>query len=160
MSITRNTIKLSLAITAILIIYFTIIAIAGAADQIYLSFLNAPIMAIGLYLIIRNVYNEEQSQFNYMDGFTTGVASGFLISLLFTIFMAVYLLEINPDLVEKLGATIPIATGTGNFAILIFIFLSGLSTAVVSSLIIIPIFKRSWNTRQVRNEQKPLNQDI
>lgn len=159
MLFTKNTTKISLAVTAILIIYFMAVALMGGANQVYLSFLNAPIVAIGLYLIIRNIYREQPSNFRYMDGFLSGLASGFLISVLFTAFMALYLLEINPELIQQMNTSLPIATGTSVFGLLLFIFLSGVSTAIVSSLLIIPIFKQSWNTKETRASQKPLNQN-
>lgn len=159
MLFTKNTLKISIGITALLITYFLIIASIGIADKVYLSFLNAPIMAIGLYLIIRSIFKEQPRTFKYMDGFLSSLASGFLISVLFTVFMAIYLLELNPTLVQEMSTSLPLATGTDEVGLLLFIFLSGVSTAIVSSLLIIPIFKQSWNTRQIRNSQKPLNQN-
>lgn len=157
MLFTKNTFKISIGITALLITYFLIIATIGIADKVYLSFLNAPIMALGLYLIIRSIFKEQPRTFKYMDGFLSSLASGFLISVLFTVFMAIYLLELNPTLVQEMSMSLPLATGTDEVGLLLFIFLSGVSTAIVSSLLIIPIFKQSWNTRQIRNSQKPLN---
>lgn len=159
MLFTKNTFKISIGITALLITYFLIIATIGIADKVYLSFLNAPIMALGLYLIIRRIFKEQPRTFKYMDGFLSSLASGFLISVLFTVFMAIYLLELNPTLVQEMSTSLPLATGTDEVGLLLFIFLSGVSTAIVSSLLIIPIFKQSWNTRQIRNSQKPLNQN-
>lgn len=159
MLFTKNTLKISIGITALLITYFLIIASIGIADKVYLSFLNAPIMAVGLYLIIRSIFKEQPRTFKYMDGFLSSLASGFLISVLFTVFMAIYLLELNPTLVQEMSTSLPLATGTDEVGLLLFIFLSGVSTAIVSSLLIIPIFKQSWNTRQIRNSQKPLNQN-
>ncbi|WOI22214.1 DUF4199 family protein [Nonlabens ulvanivorans] len=159
MLFSKNTLKISLSIIFLLIAYFLLIASIGVADKVYLSFLNAPIMAIGLYFIIRSVFKSQPNDFKYMDGFLSGLASGFLISIVFTVFMAIYLFEINPDLVQEMSASIPLASGTDEVGLLLFIFLSGVSTAIVSSLLIIPIFKQSWNTRGMRNSQKPLNQN-
>lgn len=160
MILSKNTIKISLVITATLIVYFLALTLLDVSDNVIYSFLNAPIMAIGLFFIIRESYREKTSQFKYMEGFTSGLAGGFLATILFTVFMAIYLLEIHPSLVEEMSASLPLATGTGNMEILLFIFLSGISTAVVSSLLIIPIYKRSWNTSTIRKNQKPLHQDF
>jgi len=70
--------------------------------------------------------------------------------------MAVYLFEVRPELAANLKEQITIAGSGIEVAILLFVFLSGLATTIVSALFILPIYKRSWNTKNVRVSQKPM----
>jgi hypothetical protein len=92
-----------------------------------------------------------------MDGFLAGIKAGFIATVIHTVFMAVYLFEINPDLAAELQDQVTIAGKGIKSALLLFIFLSGMATSIVVPLLIIPIYKKSWNTRQVRKQQNPLN---
>ncbi len=152
----KNSYKYALFISAALIIYFVIIDTIGYGSESYLSFFNAVITGVGLYLVIRAEYMDS-ADFKYMDGFLTGIKTGFIATLIYTIFMAIYLFEINPDLAEQLKEQVTIAGDGIEVALLLFIFLSGFATSIVASLLIIPIYKKSWNTREVRKDQEPMN---
>jgi uncharacterized protein with PQ loop repeat len=41
---------------------------------------------------------------------------------------------------------------------LLSILLSGVATSIVTPLLILPIYMKSWNTKDTRKKQKPLNQ--
>ncbi|WP_240642070.1 DUF4199 domain-containing protein [Nonlabens xiamenensis] len=155
---TLHTTKYAIYIAIALIVYFVAIDLVGFADRIYLSFFNAVIVGVGLFFVIRDVYEYERDQFKYMDGFIAGLKAGFVATVIYTIFMAIYLYEINPDLAEAIERQVTIAGEGIEVAMLLFIFLSGLATTVVVPLVILPLYKRSWNTREVRVKQKPLNQ--
>ncbi|AZQ45150.1 hypothetical protein EJ995_03135 [Nonlabens ponticola] len=142
---------------ATLIIYFLIIDLLNFSTTIYLSFFNAVITAGCLFLAVRDVYQHEKEDFKYMEGFTAALASGFIGTTIFTIFMAVYLFEIDPELAQSLKEQITIAGSGIEVAILLFIFLSGIATTIISALVVIPIYKQSWNTKRMRKKQNPMN---
>jgi hypothetical protein len=152
-----NTIKYALIIGAALIVYFLIIEAIGFGAQSYLSFFNAVIVGVGLFFLMRDLYKQNEDSFEYMDGFLAGIKAGFIATVIHTVFMAVYLFEINPDLAAELQDQVTIAGKGIKSALLLFIFLSGMATSIVVPLLIIPIYKKSWNTRQVRKQQNPLN---
>jgi hypothetical protein len=140
-----------------LIIYFLIINTLGFAAQSYLSFFNAVIVGIGIFFVIRDTH-KNKDEFKYFDGFIAGVKSGFVATLIFTVFMAIYLFEIDPELAQELKKQITTAGDGIEFALLLFILLSGFATSIVTPLLILPLYKKSWNTRETRGRQKPLNQ--
>lgn len=153
----NNNLKYGLYIAATLIAYFLIIDLLGLAEVVYLSFLNAIITGGCIFLAVRDVYKLSKDRFKYMEGFTAALQAGLVGTTIYTIFMAVYLFEIRPELAEALQEKITIAGSGIEVAILLFIFLSGLATTVVSALVVIPIYKQSWNTRKVRKDQHPMN---
>ncbi|MGB3590952.1 MAG: DUF4199 domain-containing protein [Nonlabens sp.] len=149
--------KYGLITAAALIIYFIILDVLGMGSQVYLLFFNAIIASVGVFLTIRGVYDIQEEHFNYMEGFMSGIKMGFIATTIYTVFVAIYIFEINQDLTQELRSQIEIA-GTGiEAAIILFIFLSGIATAIVASLVVIPLYKRTWNTRRVRAQQDPLN---
>ncbi|SCY36067.1 Protein of unknown function [Nonlabens sp. Hel1_33_55] len=152
-----NTIKYAILIAVALIVYFVLIDIIGYGAESWLSFFNAVIVGVGLFFVIRDVYEHDKEHFEYMEGFVAGIKAGFISTTIYTIFMAIYLFEINPDLAEQLEEQVTIAGQGIEVALLLFIFLSGLATSIVVSLLVIPIYKQSWNTRKVRAEQEPMN---
>ncbi|MEN8815895.1 MAG: DUF4199 domain-containing protein [Nonlabens sp.] len=154
---TTHTLKYSLLMGIALIIYFLIINTLGYGEQSYLSFFNAVIVGVGIFFVIRDVYKNETG-FKYMEGFVAGVKSGFVATLIFTIFMAIYLFEVEPELAEELKSQINTAGEGVRFSLLLFILLSGLATSMVTPLLILPLYKKSWNTKEVRTRQKPMNQ--
>ncbi|MDP5077943.1 MAG: hypothetical protein NWQ19_07605 [Nonlabens sp.] len=148
----------AIGIAAALIIYFLILNALGLGGEIYMSFLNAVITTGGVYLLIRNTFRKEGKSFEYMNGFITAAAAGFISTIIFTVFMAIYLTEINTELAATMASKISTIKGSGEFEILLFIALSGFATSLVAALVIMPVFKQSWNTKQVRESQKPMNQ--
>jgi hypothetical protein len=150
-----NFFKYGLYLGLTLIAYFILIDLIGLADQIYFSFFNAILTGGSLYLAIKDVYRIEKDEFKYMDGYQAALLTGLIGSTLFTVFMAIYFFEIRPELAASIQEQIAVA-GDSTYALLMFVFLSGVATSVVSAIILIPIFKKSWNTRQVRKEQQPL----
>lgn len=154
MLFTRKSVLIAVAITAVLILYFLLIDFLGAVDHFYLSFLNAAIMMLGLYFVIRQTHKDFGTQFTYMKGYLTSLATGILSSILFTVFMSFYMFDINPEIATMLNKSLLLASGTTRGPLLLFVLLSGISTAIVSSLIVIPIFKPSWNIKQSSRKQE------
>ncbi len=149
--------KYGLYIAATLIGYFLLIDLLGLAEVVYLSFVNAIITAGCIFLAVRDVYKHKKDNFEYMEGFTASLMSGLIGTTIFTVFMAVYLFEIRPELAASLKEQITIAGSGIEMAILLFVFLSGVATTVVSALVVLPLYKQSWNTRKVRKEQDPMH---
>lgn len=140
-----------------LIVYFLIINKIGYGAKSYLSLFNAVIVGIGIFFVIRDVH-KNTVKFKYLDGFVAGIKSGFVATLIFTVFMAIYLFEIDPALAQQLKKQITTAGEEIEFALLLSILLSGVATSIVTPLLILPIYMKSWNTKDTRKKQKPLNQ--
>jgi hypothetical protein len=153
----NTTFKYGIYIAATLIAYFLLIDLLGFGEVVYFSFFNAIITGGCIFLAVRDVYRHQRESFKYMDGYSAALLSGLLGTTIFTVFMGVYLFEIRPELAVSLREQIAIA-GTGfEFSVLLFIFLSGVATTIVSALVILPLYKQSWNTKQLRRQQRPLN---
>jgi len=138
-------IRYGLAITGILIGYFLLLALFGLHTNPVFSFFNAVITAFGIFSAIK-VYKLEQGRdFTYYKGFTIGILTGFISTILFTAFFLIYATEINPDfligLLEVFKRDYEVQIGLVAFVVA----LMGFATTVVITLACMQYFKQSWN---------------
>lgn len=150
--------KYIIGTTIVLIIYFLLMQWFGFAGSAWLSIPNIIFMFLGMTGAIRAVYMKQGDRFRYMDGFLSGLAMGFLVTILFTVFFAIYIFELAPDYsVDIMGGMFK-GYKAGEAELTLATLLFGLATTIILALTIIPVFKQSWNTRRVREEQNPMNQ--
>ncbi|WP_430411462.1 DUF4199 domain-containing protein [Kordia sp.] len=128
-----------------LIAYFLTVRLLGLHENPWLRLLNGVIVAFGIYKVIKDLKAAQGVKFNYFEGFKAGILSGFVATLAFTLFMAIYIFHIDTAFAEKI-----MAMGLGSYAtepgILLFIILiEGFASAVVLSLLFMQKFKPSWN---------------
>jgi len=128
-----------------LIGYFLIVRLLGLHENPWLRLLNGVIVAFGIYKVIKDLKAESGKQFRYFDGFKVGVASGFIATLIFTLFMAIYIFHIDVEFAEKIMA-MNIGSVSSEPGLLLFIILiEGFSSTVVLTLLFMQKFKPSWN---------------
>ena len=141
----RKSLKYGGFIALGLILYFLIVRLFGIHENPWLRLLNGVIVAYGIYKVIKDLKAENGVKFNYFEGFKVGILSGFIATIIFTLFMGVYMFYIDTAFAEKI-----MTMGLGNYAaepgILLFIILiEGLASSVVLSLLFMQKFKPSWN---------------
>lgn len=143
-------IKFGLAIAAGLIAYFLILSIFGAHMNPFYSLFNPVIVGVGMFAAITYYKKTKSSKFKYQKGFRTGMVTGFLATIIFTIFFAFYATEIEPDFLENL-LTMWESDWYINIGMVIFtVALMGFATTVVLTLAFMQILKDSWNTKEGR----------
>lgn len=141
----KKALKYGGAMALALIGYFLIVKLLGLHENPWLRLLNGMIMAYGLYRVIKDYKSEKGTSFYYFDGFKVAILAGFVATLIFALFMGIYMFHIDPFFAENL-----MNTWLDNYAespaILIFIILiEGFSSSVVLSLLFMQKFKPSWN---------------
>lgn len=138
-------IRFGLVTGIVLIAYFLILSLFNLHSNPGYSLFNAPITLFGIYEVIK-IYKERYSEtFSYAEGFKSGVLTGAVATILFTIFFLLYSTEINaaflPALLEKMHWGFK-----GHIGLIAFVVaIMGFSTAVVSSLTVMQLFKKSNN---------------
>lgn len=146
-------IKFGLLISIGLIAYFLLISLFGAHTNPFYSLFNPVIVGIGMFLAINHYKKKKGNKFKYQKGFTTGLISGFLATILFTAFFAFYATEIQPDFIDRLLEEWQ-SDWYVNIGMLIFtVALMGFATSVVLTLAFMQILKDSWNTAEGREHQ-------
>ncbi|MCQ0111621.1 Protein of unknown function [Zhouia amylolytica] len=135
-------------IAIVLIAYFLIVRLFGLHENPWLRVLNGVIVAYGIYAAIRFRRLTEGEKFNYYSGFRTGIFTGFIATLLFVGFMALYMFHIDPEFPKAImkGWIEEYYQGPG---ILVFVLIvEGFASTVVLTLAFMQKFKPSWNTKK------------
>lgn len=134
-------IRFAIALTTSLIAYFLVLSLLDLHTNPFFSLFNGVITGFATYEAIRYRRIELGKDYNYTDGFTAGLITGFLASILFTIFMAIYATEINPNFINELIADFAnhynIGVATFGFVVL----LMGFATSVVLTLAFMQLYK-------------------
>ena len=109
------------------------------------SLFNAAITGFGIFETIRYFKLEQGKAFNYSKGFTVGIVTGFVATIIFSIFFLFYVTEINSNFISKLPEIF-----NGNYKpnaglIAFVVAIMGFATTVVLTLTSMQYFKNSSN---------------
>lgn len=130
-----------------LIAYFLLLSLFGLHKYPIYSSFNMVITGIGIYLAIKKYREKKGAKFVYQKGFTVGLTTGFIATVIFTGFFAVYASELNPRFSNEL-ITMWETDWFVNIGMLIFtVALMGFATTFVMALAIMQRYKPSWNTK-------------
>lgn len=143
-------VKYGLIISAGLIAYFLIIAMFGAHTNPVFSLFNPVIVGLGMFAAITAYKKKKGGKFKYQKGFRTGLVTGFLATIIFTIFFAFYATELEPNFIDDLLSMWE-SDWYINIGMVIFtVALMGFATSVVLTLAFMQGFKDTWNTKEGR----------
>jgi len=135
-------------VTTALIAYFLVLRLFGLHENPWLRLFNGAAMAMGIYYAIKYYKLATGDSFTYVDGFKTGLVTGFIATILFTMFMAVYMFHIDPAFTEKLLGEWFSGYGESAGILVFVIMVEGLASTVVLTLTFMQIFKKSNNLSQ------------
>ena len=131
-----------------LIAYFLLLSLFDLHRNPAYSVFNMVITAGGIFLAIKKYRDKKAGKFKYQKGFMAGLTAGFIATVIFTGFFAVYASELNPLFSERL-ITMWETDWFVNIGMLIFtVALMGFATSVVVTLAIMQLYKPSWNTSE------------
>ena len=138
-------VRFGIMISGLLIAFFLILSLFKAHSNPIYSLFNTVITAFGIYEAIKSYKYREGNAFNYINGFKVGLITGFIATVLFTIFFTFYATELNPDflvlLLERFNDYFPAGIGS----IVLIVSLMGFCTTVVLTLSFMQLFKPSQN---------------
>jgi hypothetical protein len=133
-----------------LIAYFLLLSLFGLHTNPAYSIFNMVITGGGIYLAIKAYKDKKVAKFKYQKGFAAGISAGFIATILFTGFFAIYTSELNPGFQEDL-ITMWETDWFVSIGMLIFtVALMGFATSLVVTLAIMQLLKPTWNTSEGR----------
>lgn len=144
-------VKYSLFTTGGLVAYFLFLKLFGLHENAWLRFFNGLIMAAGIYFSIQYYKMKTGESFTYVDGFKTGILTGFIATLIFTIFMGIYMFHLDKAFAQTLLKEWFDNTDQGAGLLIIIILIEGLASTAVLTLTCMQIFKKSHNVGQQEN---------
>lgn len=138
-------IRFGIATSGSLIAYFLVLSLFGLHTNIFFSLFNAVITGFGIFEAIKYYKLESGKSFRYSSGFTTGLTTGGMATIAFTLFFALYSTELNPGFLEELS--VQWAGEFRSFEAIVFfvVAIMGFSTTVVLTLTFMQLFKSSNN---------------
>lgn len=140
--------KYGLYITASLIAYFLILRLFNLHENPWLRLFNGVFMSSGIYFAIKYYKLMSDKNFSYINGAKTALVTGFIATVLFTVFMAIYMFHIDVAFTKKLLGDWLSDYEAGANILLFIIFVEGLASTVVLALAFMQLFKNSRNIPQ------------
>jgi len=135
-------VRFGIALTSSLIAYFLVLSLFGLHTNPLFSLFNGVITGFAIYEAIKYKRLEKGQDYTYSTGFQAGIVTGFLASILFTFFMAVYATEVDPDFISKIAGTFEKSYDIGVGVFCFTVLLSGLATSIVLTLSFMQLLKR------------------
>ncbi|WP_422349301.1 DUF4199 domain-containing protein [Flagellimonas sp.] len=141
-------IRFGIVTSACLMAYFLILALMGKHTNVFFSLFNGVITGFGIYETIKYTKMREGKSFTYGKGFTAGVTTGFIATLLFTIFFAFYSTELSSTFLSDLSEVW--SKDYSNFEGIVFftVAIMGFATTLVLTLSFMQLFKTSNNLKK------------
>ncbi len=136
--------KYGIVIAVFLIAYFLITKLLGLHQYPVLSAANGVIFGAGILMAIKK-YKSEISSFKYQEGFQIGLFTGGVATILFAVFMAVYIFQIDKQFANAILDSWGLNYNKGGLIVIISLVMMGFSTTVVLTLAFMQLLKESWN---------------
>ena len=135
--------KYGLFVAASLISYFLILRLFNLHDKPWLRLANGLFMAAGIYFAIKYYKYKYNADFTYVDGFKTGLLTGFIATGVFIVFMAIYVFHLDTEFPETVLQNWFDNTERGGGILIVIILMEGLASTAVLTLTWMQIFKKS-----------------
>ena len=141
-------IRFGIVTSAVLIAYFLILSLMGKHTNVFFSLFNGVITGFGIYETIKYTKIRLGKDFNYGKGFTAGITTGFIATIVFTIFFALYSTELNSNFLTELSDVW--AKDFSHFEAIVFftVAIMGFATTLVLTLSFMQLFKTSNNPKK------------
>lgn len=130
-----------------LIVYFLLIKLVGFQENVMFSAVNGIIFGVGIYITISRL-NEKLTTMKYETGFSAGMVSGAVATAIFTMFMAIYMYQIDPGFPKALMQRWNLEDSLSTAMLVLMILTMGAVTTLVLTLAFMQLFKQSWNTKE------------
>ncbi|NNK17656.1 MAG: DUF4199 domain-containing protein [Maribacter sp.] len=138
-------VRFGIAASGSLIAYFLILSLFDLHTNIFYSLFNGVITGFAIYEAIKYERIQNREGFSYGQGFKTGLITGFVATLIFTVFFAFYSTEINPGFLKELSEAW-FSTFKDFEAIVFFTAaIMGFATTLVLTLAFMQLFKSGNN---------------
>ncbi len=140
--------KYGIFVTISLIAYFLILKIFGLHTNIWFRITNGLFMAAGIYLAIKNYKDKYDADFTYVDGFKTGLLTGFIATGIFIVFMAIYIFHLDKEFAHNIVKDWFNSGDQGGALLILIILMEGIASTAILTLTFMQIFKKSQNIGQ------------
>lgn len=125
-----------LRLAAGLIAFFVVMRLAGLAHVIELRLLNLFILGAAIYFALKRFKNTHEHHLNYFRGLATGVGTGAIGSILFALFMFLYM-KADAVLMQSIIENEPMGRHLNAYMAAFIIAIEGVFSALLVSFVLI-----------------------
>jgi len=136
--------KYGLGIAIAMILYFLLTKMVGLHQYPVLSAMNGLFIGAGIFFALKS-YKANTTSFKYQEGFQLGLFTGGLATVVFSVFMAVYIFQIDTQFAEAVLESWGLDYNKGSLILIISLVIMGFSTSFVLTLAFMQLLKESWN---------------
>ncbi len=147
-------IRFAFAMAGGLIAYFLVLSLFNLHTNVLFSLFNGVIVGFGLYEVIKYTKIRKGAAYTYTDGMVNGVVAGFIATILFTAFFALYAGNLNPEFLDGLIGPWEQTYNTSIGAVIFTVAIGGFATAICLTLCFMQLLKPSWNTEGTKKVLK------
>jgi hypothetical protein len=123
------------------VVYFLIMKNLGYAEMLELRFFNFVILAVGICTAISRYKHLRQSEEFYLKGWAEGIFTAAVSTVVFGIFMAVYLQYFDRELLMYIRQNAAIGMTTNGLFVFFDIIMEGMAGGFVITLSAMQFFK-------------------
>jgi len=125
-----------LRIAATLILYFIIMKILGLSHHVELRLLNLVILTAGIYLALKKFKLTHTDNLNYFRGLIMGVATGGIGSLVFGVFLFIYM-QLDTDMMQSIVNNEPMGRYLNPYMSAFIVVLEGFFSGLLVTFVLL-----------------------
>jgi hypothetical protein len=125
-----------LRLAAGLILYFLVMKLLGLAHIIELRLLNVFVMVAAIYFALKKFKNTHEHHLNYFRGLATGVGTGAIGSIVFALFMFIYM-KVDNAMMQSIIDNDPMGRYLNPYMAAFIIALEGVFSGLLVSFVLI-----------------------
>lgn len=119
-----------------LILYFMAMKLLNLGHHVELRFANLVILSVGVYFALKHFKKTHQDSLNYFRGLITGVATAGIGSLLFGIFLFIYM-QMDASLMESIRQNEPMGRYLNPYISAFIVILEGFFSGFLVTFVLL-----------------------
>jgi Protein of unknown function (DUF4199) len=119
-----------------LMLYFLLMQLIGLSHHVELRLLNLLVLVGGIYFALKKFKNTHEDHMNYFRGLVTGVATGAIASVVFAIFLFIYM-KVDPSLLKSVQENEPMGHYLNEYMSAFIVALEGVFSGLLVTFVLI-----------------------
>ena len=141
-----SSLKYGVSIAVIMIAYFWILKLVGLHHYPVFSAMNGVFIGAGIFYAMRD-FKRKSEVFEYSAGFKFGLLTGGIATIVFSMFMAIYIFQIDTVWAHSILDSWGLNYNKGGLALIMSLFIMGFATTFILTLSFMQLLKESWNQK-------------
>jgi hypothetical protein len=125
-----------LRIAGSLILFFLIMKVIGLGHHAELRLLNLVILTVGIHLALKKFKQTHSERMNYFRGLITGVATGAVASLVFGVFLFIYM-KLDTSMMQSIIDNEPMGRYLNAYMAAFIVVLEGFFSGLLVTFVIL-----------------------